>query len=68
MAGSQNGADHRVSLLSQTQATVAVRDLWHRYDGPAGPWTLRGIDLELAAGELVGLLGPSGCGKIRLAA
>ena len=48
MAGSQNGIDHRVLLLSQTQATVAVRDLWHRYDGPAGPWTLRGIDLELA--------------------
>ena len=66
MAGSQNGVDHRVSLLSQTQATVAVRDLWHRYDGPAGPWTLRGIDLELAAGELVGLLGPSGCGKTTL--
>ena len=66
MAGSQNGIDHRVSLLSQTQATVAVRDLWHRYDGPAGPWTLRGIDLELAVGELVGLLGPSGCGKTTL--
>ena len=66
MAGSQNGIDHRVSLLSQSQATVAVRDLWHRYDGPAGPWTLRGIDLELAAGELVGLLGPSGCGKTTL--
>ena len=66
MAGSQNGIDHRVSLLSQTQATVAVRDLWHRYDGPAGPWSLRGIDLELAAGELVGLLGPSGCGKTTL--
>ena len=66
MAGSQNGIDHRVSLLSQTQATVAVHDLWHRYDGPAGPWTLRGIDLELAAGELVGLLGPSGCGKTTL--
>ena len=66
MAGSQNGIDHRVSLLSQSQATVAVRDLWHRYDGPGGPWTLRGIDLELAAGELVGLLGPSGCGKTTL--
>ena len=52
--------------MSQTQATVAVHDLWHRYDGPAGPWTLRGIDLELAAGELVGLLGPSGCGKTTL--
>ena len=66
MAESQNGTDHRVSLLSQSQATVAVRDLWHRYDGPTGPWTLRGIDLQLAAGELLGLLGPSGCGKTTL--
>ena len=67
MAESQNGTDHRVSPLSQSQATVAVRDLWHRYDGgPAGPWTLRGIDLQLAAGELLGLLGPSGCGKTTL--
>jgi len=66
MAESQNGNDHRVLLLSQSLATVSVRDLWHRYDGSAGPWTLRGIDLELAAGELVGLLGPSGCGKTTL--
>lgn len=58
--------DHRVVPLERSPGPVEVRDLWHRYDGAAEDWTLRGIDLELGEGELVGLLGPSGCGKTTL--
>ena len=39
---------------------VAIRDLRVAFDGQ---WALRGIDLDVAPGEAVGLVGESGCGK-----
>ena len=42
---------------------VEVKDLWFSYDGE---WTLRGVDLSLARGELLALIGPNGGGKSTL--
>jgi NitT/TauT family transport system ATP-binding protein len=46
---------------------IVVRGLHKRFPGRARELTaLAGIDLEIAAGQLVCLLGPSGCGKSTL--
>jgi ABC-type multidrug transport system fused ATPase/permease subunit len=50
---------------------VRCEGLGFRYrddpDHPDAGWTLRDVDLELAAGERVALVGPSGAGKTTLA-
>lgn len=53
-----------------TPPLLEVRDLRVRYHRSGGPpvHALGGVDLTLAAGETLGVLGESGCGKSSLAA
>jgi len=49
---------------------VEVRDLWYAYPaltGVAPEWVLRGVNLQLGLGEVVGLMGATGAGKTTLA-
>lgn len=49
------------------QATIAVRELTKNYqEGTTGTIALRGVDLDVHAGELLMLMGPSGSGKTTL--
>ncbi|MFC5995859.1 thiol reductant ABC exporter subunit CydC [Pseudonocardia hispaniensis] len=50
-----------------TPGPLQVRDLRVRY-GPGEPWALDGLDLDLAPGARVAVVGPSGSGKSTLAA
>ncbi len=49
------------------QPAIAVRELTKTYaEGSAGVTALRGVDLDVYAGELLMLMGPSGSGKTTL--
>lgn len=49
------------------QSTISVRELTKKYEeGTSGTLALRGVDLDVQAGELLMLMGPSGSGKTTL--
>lgn len=49
------------------QSAIAVRELTKKYaEGATGTLALRGVDLDIHAGELLMLMGPSGSGKTTL--
>jgi lipoprotein-releasing system ATP-binding protein len=50
-----------------SELVLSIRGLERTYETAAGGLTvLRGVDLDLKAGEIVGLIGPSGSGKSSL--
>jgi ATP-binding cassette, subfamily B, bacterial MsbA len=56
------------ALPRPVQGRVRFERVSFRYkEGEEAPWALREVDLELAPGEVVALVGPSGAGKTTLA-
>jgi putative ABC transport system ATP-binding protein len=60
-------SDERVLHVHESPPVVTARDLVRRYgEGDTAVDALRGISLEIAAGELTAVMGPSGSGKSTL--
>src|SRR5437763_5182350 len=51
--------------LRVTAGRVRFDDVWFRYDAD-GPWILRGVDLDIAPGAKVAVVGETGAGKTTL--
>jgi len=51
--------------VNSREAAVEVEDLWFAY--PGGDWVLKGVNLTVRSGEMIGLIGQNGSGKTTLA-
>ena len=52
-------------MLEEVKGEILVKDVWFEYD-PATP-ILKGMDLHVKAGEMLGIVGKTGAGKSTLA-
>jgi energy-coupling factor transport system ATP-binding protein len=51
--------------VNRREPAVEVEDLWFAY--PGGDWVLKGVNLTVRSGEMIGLIGQNGSGKTTLA-